>query len=73
MKHLGGTAKLKGSSFYGKMIEDLGLHKSTIFALDECIVDKALKSLFFDSLGEIDRDHEIKEFNSIIVIVDVLL
>ena len=28
-KQLGDVAKLKGDSFYGKMIEDLGHHKST--------------------------------------------
>ena len=28
-KHLGDVAKLKRNSFYGKMIRDLGRHKST--------------------------------------------
>ena len=46
-KQLGDVAKLKGNSFYGKMIEDLGRHKSTKFTLEEMIVDKALRSPFF--------------------------
>ena len=30
-KQLGDVAKLKGNSFYGKLIEDLGRHKSAKF------------------------------------------
>ena len=41
-KQLGTVAKLKGNSFYGKMIEDLGRHKSTKFKHEEWVVDKAL-------------------------------
>ena len=41
-KQLGTVAKLKGNSFYGKMIEDLGRHKSTKFTHEEWVVDKAL-------------------------------
>ena len=37
---------LKGNSFYGKMIEDLGRHKSTKFTLEERVVDKALRFRF---------------------------
>ena len=32
------------------MIEDLDCHKSTNFTLGEMVVDKALRSPFFDSL-----------------------
>ena len=46
-KQLGDVVKLKGNSFYGKMIEDLGRHKSTKFTREEASVDKALRSLFF--------------------------
>ena len=46
-KQLGNAAKLKENSFYGKMIEALGRHKSTKFTLKEMVVDKALRSLFF--------------------------
>lgn len=37
-KHLGDVAKTKGKQPYGKMMEDLGLRKSTRFALDEISV-----------------------------------
>ena len=46
-KQLGNVAKLKENSFYGKMIEALGRHKSTKFTLKEMVADKALRSLFF--------------------------
>ena len=42
-----------GNSFYGEKIEDLGRHKSTKFTSEERVVDKALRSPFFDSLKEI--------------------
>ena len=48
-KQLGDVAKLKGNIFYGKMIEDLGRHKSTKFTRKEMVVDKSLRSPFFDS------------------------
>ena len=46
-KQLGDVAKLKGNSFYGKMIEDLGRHKSTKFTRKEMVVDKGPMSPFF--------------------------
>ena len=67
-KQLGDVAKLKGNSFYGKMIEDLGRHKSTKFTREERDVDKALRSPFFDNLEEIDGVHEIKEFKRFVMI-----
>ena len=67
-KQLGNIAKLKGNSSCGKMIEDLGCHKSTKFTIEERVVDKALRSLFFDSLEEIDRAYEIKEFKQTVMI-----
>ena len=60
-KQLGDVAKLKGNSFYGKMIEDLGPHKSTKFTRKEMVIDKALRSPFFDNLEEIGGAYEIKE------------
>ena len=36
--------RLKGISFYGKTIEDLGRHKSTKFTHREMVVEKALRS-----------------------------
>ena len=38
------TYKNKRNSFYGKMIEDLGRHKSEETTRDEWAVDKAFKS-----------------------------
>ena len=46
-KQLGDVAKLKGNSFYGKMIEDLSRRKSTKFTRKGMVVDKALRSPFF--------------------------
>ena len=46
-KQLDDVAKLKGNSFYGKIIEDLGRHKSTKFTREERVVDKALRSPVF--------------------------
>ena len=60
-KQLGDVAKRKGNSFYGKMIEDKGRHKRTRFTRDEKVVDKALRSLFFDNLEEVGGAYEIKE------------
>ena len=59
-KQLGDIAKLKGNSFYGKMIQDLGRHKSTKFTRKERVVDKALRPPFFDNLEEVGRAYEIK-------------
>ena len=52
-KQQGDAARLKGNSFYGKMIEDLGRQKSTKFTLKEMAVDNALRSPFFNRLEEI--------------------
>ena len=57
------VAKLKG-----KMIEDLGRHKSTKFTLKEMVVDKVLRSPFFDNLEEIGGAYEIKEFKQTVMI-----
>ena len=61
-KQLDNVTKLKENSFYGKMIEDLGRHRSTKFTREERVVDKALRSPFFDDLEEIGGAYEIKEF-----------
>ena len=45
-KQLGNVAKLKGNSFYGKMTEDLGRHKSKTFMREKWVVDKILRSPF---------------------------
>ena len=67
-KQLGDVAKLKGNSFYGKMIVDLGCHKSAKFTREEWVVDKALRSPFFDDLEEIGGAYEIKERKRIVMI-----
>ena len=53
-KQLGDTAKLKGNSFYGKMIENLEKHISTKFTTDEQLIDKIFRSPFFEDLEEIN-------------------
>ena len=46
-KQLGDVAKLKGNSFYGKMIEHLGCHKTPNVTREEKVVEKVLTSRFF--------------------------
>ena len=53
-KQLGDTAKVKGNSFYGKMIENLEKHISTKFTRDEKLIDKIFRSPFFEDLEEIN-------------------
>ena len=64
----GNVAKLKGNSFYGKMIQDLGRQKSKKFTREERVVDKALRSPFFDNLEEICGAYEITEFKRTVMI-----
>ena len=64
-KQLGDVAKLKGNSFYGKMIEDLGRHKSTKFTRKEMVVDKTLRSPFFNNLEEIGGAMILKILNEL--------
>ena len=64
----GDVAKLKGDSFYGKMIEDLGRHKSTKFTCEERSVDKTFRPPFFDNLEEIGGVYEIKELKQTVMI-----
>ena len=67
-KQLGNVTKLKGNSFYWKMIKDLGRHKSTKFTRKKMCVDKALRSLFFDHLEETGGAYEIKELKRSVMI-----
>ena len=60
-KQLGDTFKLKGNSFYGKMIENLLRHVKTSFTCDEKEVDEAFRSPFFEDLEEINGAFEIRE------------
>ena len=61
LKPLGDTFKLKGNSFYGKMIEDLTKHVRVTFTRKEDFVDKAFRSPFFEDLEEINEAYEISE------------
>ena len=54
-KQLGDTAKLKGNSFYGKMIENLEKHMTTKFTRDEKLIDKIFRSPFLEDLEEISN------------------
>ena len=54
-KQLGDTAKLKGNSFYGKMIENLEKHMTTKFTRDEKLIDKIFRSPYFEDLEEINE------------------
>ena len=46
----------------------MGRHKSTKFTCEKMVVDKALRSPFFDNLEEIGGDYEIKEFKRTVMI-----
>ena len=54
-RQLGDTAKLKGNSFYGKMIENLEKHMNTKFTTNEKLIDEIFRSPFFDDLEEISN------------------
>ena len=54
-RQLGDTAKLKGNSFYGKMIENLEKHMNTKFTTDENLINKIFRSPYFDDLEEISE------------------
>ena len=54
-RQLGDTAKLKGNSFYGKMIENLEKHMNTKFTTDEKLIDEIFRSPFFEDLEEINE------------------
>ena len=47
LKQLGGTHKLKGNSFYGKMIESLMRHIRTTFMTNEAKVNQSFRSPYF--------------------------
>ena len=50
------------------MIEDFDRLKSTKFTREEMVVDKALRSPFFNDLEEVGGAYEIKEFKRTVVI-----
>ena len=61
LKQLGDTYKLKGNSFYGKMIGDLMKHQRITFTTNEDLVDQSFRSSSFEDLKEINGAFEIKE------------
>ena len=46
----------------------MGRHKCTKFTREERVIDKALRSPFFDDLEEIERAYEMKEFKPTVMI-----
>ena len=64
-KELGNFAKVKENSFYRKVIENLGSHKSKHFLSDEWVVSRVLRPTFFDDWEEIGETCEIKDFKQI--------
>ena len=54
-RQLGDTVKLKGNSFYGKMIENLEKHMNTKFTTNEKLIDNIFRSPFFEDLEEINE------------------
>ena len=58
-KQLGDTFKLKGNSFYGKMIEDLERHSSVKFTTDPKEIAKAFRSPYLKDLISVGEATEI--------------
>ena len=52
-------AKLKGNSFYMKMIKDIAQHYYTTFTADEKDVNNALRSMFFEDLEDSGEAYKI--------------
>ena len=55
--------KLLGNSGYGKMIEALERQTNIIYTKDENVVDRALRSLYFEDLDELGQAYELKAEN----------
>ena len=58
---VGEMAKLKGNSFYGKMIKDIAQHHYTTFTADEKDINDGLRSPFYENLEEIREIYESQE------------
>ena len=52
--------KLLGNSGYGKLIEALERQKNVIYTKDEKVVDRALRSAYFEDLDEIGAAYELE-------------
>ena len=51
--------KLLGNSCYGKMIKNVARHNSTRYTKDEKLVDRMLRSAYFEDLNEIGAAYEL--------------
>ena len=60
LKQLRDTHKLKGNSFYRKMIEDLMKHIRMTFTTNENLVDQSFRSPYLVDLEEINGAFEVK-------------
>ena len=60
--------KLLGNSSYGKMIEALERQTHVIYTKDEKLVDRTLRSTFFEDLDEIGSAYELESRKPRIVI-----
>ena len=60
--------KLLGNSSYGKMIEALERRTSVIYTKDEKLVDRTMRSTFFEDLDEIGSAYELESRKPRIVI-----
>ena len=61
LKQLGDTFKLKGNSFYMKMIEDLVKQERMTFTTNEDLVNQFFRSPLFEDLEDIHGTFEIRE------------
>ena len=52
--------KLLGNSAYGKLIEAVERHTNTAYTKDEKVVDRALRSTWFEDLTEIGEAYEVE-------------
>ena len=69
LKELGDTHKLKGNSFYGKIIGDLMKHLQMTFTTNEELVDESFRLSFFEDLEEINTAFKIKEHKQQVTIM----
>jgi len=60
--------KLLGNSAYGKLIEALERQTNVIYTKDEKVVDRALRSAYFEDLDEIGQAYELESRNPRITI-----
>ena len=68
LKQLLDTHKLKGNSFYGRMIEDQMKHLKTTFTINEELVDESFRLPFFEDLEGINTAFDIKEYKQQVTI-----